>query len=142
MDHDNTLPPLPGDAQHPENALQMPVPLHFPPPPPPNPQAGLPVRSDSSHVSVVANAPLRTPIEKSPFEDADTLSARGSTPPDRREGGSIPAQSTREGAPSRRPRTVDTHMSTRRSGLDWIIPMEEKKEPVRVANMLLISLFI
>jgi len=64
---------------------------------------------------------LRTYTTEKPFEDAETLSARGLTPPDRHP--PLP----REGPP--RARTADTHMSARRSGLYNAGQVEEQIDP-------------
>jgi len=118
MNRDNTLPPLPGDAQH---TPQGPVALPQLQPVPPA-RAGPVARSETSHISV--NPPFHIfTTEKSFYEDAETMSAQGSTSPDRRP--LVP----RQGTLPRRARTADTHMSARRSGLDYIVPVEEKTEP-------------
>ena len=83
-------------------------------------------------------------MEKLPMDDTDTLSGRGSSP--QRDGGlgvgqPLPLLSPRgalgEGQGPRRTRTVDTHGSARRSGIDWIVPVEEKREPVGVFQVII-----
>jgi hypothetical protein len=78
------------------------------------------------------------------MDDTDTLSGRGSSP--QRDGGlgvgqPLPLLSPRgalgEGQGPRRTRTVDTHGSARRSGIDWIVPVEEKREPVGVFQVII-----
>jgi hypothetical protein len=77
-------------------------------------------------------------VEKLPLDDAS--SGQGSVPRQvdgRGAGQSMPSPPPRgvltEGQGPRRTRTVETHASAPRSGIDWIVPVEEKGEPVSVS---------
>jgi len=110
-----------------------------PPPPQAYPQQGNPLvappgsQSDTSHVSIIVPAVQRPTfaVDKSPFEDPDYMSVRGSTPPDNgRPGGS--GHAPQDQIP-RRSRTADTYLPpSRRSVIDDLVPhVGKKRESVR-----------